>query len=220
MYHFRFNEVFRYFNQIADGLVLSLWLTALTALLGLVIGTLGAVLLVYGPQRSRPVVLTYVEAFRNTPFLVQLFFIFFGLANLGFRMGALTAAVLALTLNFGAYTTEIVRAGLQSLPKGQLESAASLGLAPVDIFRDVVAFQAFRNVFPALTSYIVLLFLGTSIVSQISVDDLMRSASYIESRTFRSFEAYTVVSLVYLGVVVVFRLAMAGVWHAFMRRRG
>lgn len=220
MYIFRFNEVLRYSDLIVDGAVRSLWLTGLTAMLGLMIGTACAVVLTYGPKRAHGFVLAYVEAFRNTPFLVQLFFIFFGLASIGFRMAAMTAAVLALTVNFGAYTTEVMRAGLQSIPRGQLESAASLGLGRWSIFFDVVAFQAIRNVFPSIVSYVVLLFLGSSIVSQISADDLMRAASFIESRTFRSFEAYAVISAVYLGIVVAFRLIMALVWLAVFKRRG
>lgn len=215
-----FNEIFRYADLIIDGALRSLWLTGLTATLGLLIGIACAALLSYGPRRLHPIVLAYVEVFRNTPFLVQLFFIFFGLASLGFRMGAMTAAILALTINFGAYTTEVIRAGLQSIPRTQIESAASLGLGPWDTFRDVIVFQALRNVFPSITSYIVLLFLGSSIVSQISADDLMRAASFIESRTFRSFEAYTVISLVYLGIVVTFRASMAGIWHTLLKRRG
>jgi polar amino acid transport system permease protein len=220
VYTFRFNEVLRYSNLIVDGAIRSLWLTGLTAALGLLIGTACAVILVYGPKRAHVFVLAYVEAFRNTPFLVQLFFIFFGLASLGFRMAAMTAAILALTVNFGAYTTEVMRSGLQSISRGQLESAASLGLGPWHIFSDIVAFQAIRNVFPSLVSYVVLLFLGSSIISQISADDLMRAASFIESRTFRSFEAYAVISAVYLGIVIVFRLAMALVWTTLLRRRG
>lgn len=220
MYRFRFNEVLRYADLVVDGLFRSLWITGITVLLGLLVGTACAALLVYGPRRAKPFVLGYVEAFRNTPFLVQIFFLFFGLASIGFRMSAIAAAIIALTLNFGAYTTEVVRAGLQSVPKAQLESAASLGLSRWDTFKDVIAFQAFRNIFPALTSYVVLLFLGSSVISQISADDLMRAASFIDSRTFRSFEAYAVISLVYLAVVVVFRFAMSGVWHAFLKRRG
>lgn len=220
MYTFRFNEVLRYSGLIVDGAIRSLWLTGLTAVLGLMIGTLCAAILVYGPKRAHGIVLAYVEAFRNTPFLVQLFFIFFGLASLGFRMAAMTAAIFALTVNFGAYMTEVMRSGLQSIPRGQWESAASLGLGPWDIFRDVVAFQAIRNVFPSLVSYVILLFLGSSVVSQISADDLMRAASFIESRTFRSFEAYAVICAVYLGIVIVFRLAMALVWTTLLRRRG
>lgn len=220
MYRFRFNEIFRYADLIVDGLLRSLWLTGVAVVLGLMLGTAGAAILVYGSSRARPFVLAYVEAIRNTPFLVQIFFLFFGLASVGLRMSAMVAAIIALTINFGAYTTEVVRAGLESVPKAQLESAASLGLSPWDTFKDVVAFQAFRNVFPALTSYVVLLFLGSSVVSQISADDLMRAASFIDSRTFRSFEAYAVISLVYLAVVVTFRSAMSGVWHFYLRRRG
>lgn len=220
MYTFRLNEVLRYWELIAEGALRSIGLTAVTATLGLILGTGCALVLVYGGRRWHPIVLAYVELFRNTPFLVQLFVIFFGLASGGIRLDANVAAILALSLNFGAYTTEIVRAGIQSVPKGQLESAVSLGLAPRDVFFSVIAFQAFRNVYRSLVSYVVLLFLGTSVVSQISAEDLMRAGSFIDSRTFRSFEVYTVISLVYLAIVLMMRALGAAGWTLFFRRRG
>jgi polar amino acid transport system permease protein len=220
VYTFRLNEVLRYSDLIVEGALRSIALTAVTALLGLLVGTACALVLVYGRRRWHVVVLAYVELFRNTPFLVQLFVIFFGLASGGLRLSATVAAILALTLNFGAYTTEIVRAGIQSVPKGQLESAVSLGLGPRDTFFSVIVFQAFRSVYRSLVSYVVLLFLGTSVVSQISADDLMRAGSFIDSRTFRSFEVYTVISLVYLAIVLMMRAAGALGWTLFFRRRG
>jgi len=220
LYTFRFNEVLRYSDLLAMGALRSLGLTALTAILGLAIGTGCALVLLYGSRRARPFVTGYVEFFRNTPFLVQLFFIFFGLASVGFRMSAWTAAILALSINFGAYTTEVMRAGIAAIPRGQLESAASLGLGRWHTFTDVIAFQAVRNVYPAISSYIILLFLRTSVVSQISAQDLFYVASFIESRTFRNFETYAVVSLIYLVIVVLLRIASALVWTFVFARRG
>jgi polar amino acid transport system permease protein len=205
---------------LITGALRSVGVTALTATLGLCVGTACAVALLHGPRRLRPFITAYVEFFRNTPFIVQLFFIFFGLASVGLRMTAWTAAILALTVNFGAYTTEIMRAGILSIPRGQIESAASLGLSPWDTFRNVIAFQAIRNVYVSISSYIVLLFLGSSIISQISAQELFYSAAYIESRTFRNFEAYLVVSGIYLAIVVVFRLLSSAGWLLFFARRG
>lgn len=220
MYTFRFADVFRYSDLLIEGAARSVGVTALTAALGLCLGTTCALALIYGPARLRPIISGYVEFFRNTPFIVQLFFIFFGLASIGLRMTAWTAAIAALTVNFGAYTTEIMRAGILSVPRGQIESAASLGLSPWHTFSSVIAFQAVRNVYASISSYVVLLFLGTSIISQISAQELFYSASFIESRTFRNFETYLVMSGIYLGIVILFRLFSALGWRLFFARRG
>jgi polar amino acid transport system permease protein len=220
VYTFRFNEVFRYGDLLIAGALRSIGVTAVTSTLGLVLGTLCAVGLIYGPRWLRPFINTYVEFFRNTPFIVQLFFIFFGLASIGFRMTAWVAAIAALTVNFGAYTTEIMRAGILAVPRGQVESAASLGLGPWNTFSSVIAFQAVRNVYSSLVSYVVLEFLGSSIISQISAQELFYSATYIESQTFRNFETYLVVSGIYLGIIVVFRLIAAAGWQLVFARRG
>jgi polar amino acid transport system permease protein len=220
VYTFRFSDVFRYSDLLIAGALRSVGVTALTATFGLCVGTACALAVLYGPPRLRPFIAGYVEFFRNTPFIVQLFFIFFGLASIGLRMTAWTAAILALTVNFGAYTTEIMRAGILSVPRGQIESAASLGLSPWDTFTSVIAFQAVRNVYASIGSYIVLLFLGSSIISQISAQELFYSAAYIESRTFRNFETYLVVSGIYLAIVIAFRLLSSLVWFLFFARRG
>jgi polar amino acid transport system permease protein len=220
VYTFRFSDVLRYDDLLIAGAARSVGVTALTATLGLCLGTACAVALIYGPARLRPFINIYVEFFRNTPFIVQLFFIFFGLASVGFRMTAWTAAIAALTVNFGAYTTEIMRAGILAVPRGQIESAASLGLSPWHTFSSVIVFQAIRHVYSSISSYVVLLFLGTSIISQISVQELFYSAAFIESRTFRAFESYLVVSGIYLGIVIVLRLLSTLGWHLVFARRG
>jgi polar amino acid transport system permease protein len=159
----------------------------------------------YGPAWLRHIVGAYVEIIRNTPLLVQLFLIFFGLPSFGVRLDGLTAAMIALVINLGAYTTEIVRAGLEAVPKAQIEAGHSLGLSGLQVFRYIVVFPALKAMFPALASQFVLLMLATSVASQISVQDLFHAASIVQSRTFRDFEVYTVIGVLYLALAIGFR---------------
>jgi polar amino acid transport system permease protein len=161
----------------------------------------------------------YVEVIRNTPLIVQLFIVFFGLPSAGIRLDAMTAAIIALAINLGAYSTEIIRAGLEAIPKAQIEAGHSLGLSGTQVFRHVVLVPAIKIVYPALTSQFVLIMLATSVVSQISAPDLFHVASIIQSRTFRDFEIYAVIAMLYLALALVFRLAFAAIEHmAFARR--
>jgi polar amino acid transport system permease protein len=186
---------------------------------GLLIGILCAAGRVYGPTWMRWLVGAYVEIIRNTPLLVQLFLIFFGLPALGLRLDGVTAAIVALVINLGAYTTEIVRAGFEAVPKAQVEAGHSLGLSGVQVFRHVVMVPALEAMFPALASQFVLMMLATSVVSQISVEDLFHAASIVQSRTFRDFEVYTVIGVLYLGLAFTFRGLFAGIYvWAFVRR--
>src|SRR5690606_7476959 len=113
----------------------------------------------------------YIELIRNTPFLVQLFFFFFALPAVGVRWSPYTAALVAMTVNLGAYATEIVRAGIEAIPRGQIEAGLALNLTRVEIFRFVVLKPALRAIYPALTSQFILLMLASSVVSVISAED-------------------------------------------------
>jgi polar amino acid transport system permease protein len=218
-YTFRFRDVFAAWDQLQDGLILTLWLSGVTVVLGVVIGTACAAAAVYGPRALRLAVASYVEVIRNTPLIVQLFIVFFGLPSLGVRMDAETSSVLALTINLGAYTAEIVRAGLEAIPRTQIEAGRSLGLTGPQIFRHVVLLPAIRIVYPALASQFVLLMLATSVVSQISAADLFHAASIIQSRTFRDFEVYAVVAAIYLSLALVMRLMFSGLYLLAFGRR-
>jgi polar amino acid transport system permease protein len=145
--------------------------------------------------------------------LVQLFLVFFGLPSLGVRLDGLTAAILTLIVNLGAYTTEIVRAGLEAVPKAQVEAGHSLGLSGLQVFRHVVVFPALKAMFPALSSQFVLLMLATSVASQISVEDLFHAASIVQSRTFRDFEVYIVIGALYLALAFLFRAVFATIHY-------
>jgi len=162
----------------------------------------------------------YVEAIRNTPLLVQIFIIYFGLASVGIKLGVFTAAVMALVVNVGAYTAEIVRAGIESVPRSQLEAAQCLALGRWHVLRHVVLPPAIERVWPALTSQYVLLMLASSITSQISTEELTAIANRVQSDTFRSVETYLIVAAAYLLLSLLMRVLFWGVGSvAFPRRR-
>ncbi|MEO8120439.1 MAG: amino acid ABC transporter permease [Rhodoferax sp.] len=150
----------------------------------------------------------YVELIRNTPFIVQLFFIFFGLPAAGFRLSAETASFIAMVVNLGAYAAEIVRAGLEATPKGQIEAAVSLALDRVQTFVRVVLPPALKKVWPSMVSQIVIVMLGSSVCGQISTQELSYAADLIHSRNFRAFEAFMVVGLLYLLLSMAVRHAL------------
>jgi len=162
----------------------------------------------------------YVEAIRNTPLLVQIFIVYFGLASVGIRFGAFTAAIAALVINVGAYTAEIVRAGIESVPRSQLEAAECLALGRWQVLRHVVLPPAIERVWPALTSQYVLLMLASSITSQISTEELTATAQRVQSDTFRSIETYLMAAAGYLVLSLVMRTLFWAVGRrAFPRRR-
>jgi polar amino acid transport system permease protein len=218
-YRFRFGALEPYTDEILGGVLLTLQLSVVTMLIGMAIGVVAAAMRTGRVPVLRAAAAVYVEAIRNTPLLVQLFIIFFGLPALGIRMSANEAAVVGLSVNVGAYIAEIVRAGIQSVHRSQVEAGLSLGLRPLQVLRHVVLFQAVKATYPALASQFVLLMLATSVVSTIGATELFHVASFIDSRTFRSFEVYAVITLVYLALTILFRGGFAALyWLVFVRR--
>jgi polar amino acid transport system permease protein len=198
-------------SLIGNGALVTVFLIVASAFLGTLISVLGA-----AGRRSpyaaiRNGVAAYVELIRNTPFLAQLFFIYFGLPSLGLRLNPFVSAILAMTVNLAAYGIEIVGAGLDAVPAGQREAGRTLGLRPTQVFVKIVLPQALKVIFPALTSQIVITMLESAAVSQIAVRDLTYEADLLQARTFRSFETYLIVTLVYLLLSVALRrLMLAG----------
>jgi polar amino acid transport system permease protein len=207
MYTFNFRDVFAAYDKLLSGLLMTLELSAVTIVLGFSLGVCVAAAASYGPKPLRKLMIAYVEVFRNTPLLVQLYIVFFGLPGFGLKLSATAASIITLTINLGAYSAEIMRAGFESIPKSQVEAGMSLGLTRFQLFRYVVFLPALKNVFPALTSQFVLLALATSVVSQISTEELFFAGSIIQSWTFRDFEVITVVSVIYLALALVLRAA-------------
>lgn len=208
-YTFDFGALLPYWPLFLEGAWLTLKLSALATVFGFVLGTLCAIGRADGPPWVRLLVACYVEVIRNTPFLVQIFLVYFGFAMIGLKVSANTAAVAALVVNVGAYTCEIVRAGLESIHKSQVEAAECLGLTRPQIYWHVIVRPAIERVYPALTSQYVLLMLASSITSLISAEELTAIANRIQSDTFRSFETYIVTGLIYIVLSFLVRGAFA-----------
>lgn len=184
------------------GLVWTLGLTAVATVIGVVVGVACAWARASGPAWLKWVVGLYVELVRNTPFIVQLFFVFFGLPAAGVRLSPEAASIIAMVVNLGAYATEIIRAGIEATPKGQVEAALSLALTRAQVFIRVVLPPALRKVWPSLVSQIIIVMLGSAVCGQISTPELSHAANLIQSRNFRAFEAFIIVTGMYLLLAV------------------
>ncbi len=208
-YEFDFAPVLGQADLLIKGAGFTLQLTAVGTLLGVAIGVLGAGVRAWRVRPFDALFGLYVELIRNTPFIVQLFFIFFGLPALGLRLTEWQAAVLAMVINLGAYSTEIIRAGIQAIPKGQLEAAAALAMSRFEAFRHVVLQPALAKVWPALSSQIVIVMLGSAVCSQIATEELSFAANFIQSRNFRAFETYLLTTALYLLMAILLRQLLA-----------
>jgi polar amino acid transport system permease protein len=210
-YDFSFAFVLEYIPLLAEGVLGTLVISVVASVLGFAIGITGAAIRLYGSRILSRAVAVYVEVIRNTPFLVQLFLFYFGLPLVGVRFGANSAAIIAMAFNVGAYSVEIFRSGLVGVPRGQVEAGLALGMTRPQIFRDIMLIPALRSVYPALTSQFILVMLTSSVVSVVSATDLTAVANDIASLTFRNFEIFLVVTLIYLlmtlGFAALFRFA-------------
>jgi polar amino acid transport system permease protein len=207
-YALDFSWLYGALSLLANGALMTVFLTVVAAVIGTFLSILGA-----SGRESRFAVIrlsvsTYVELIRNTPFLAQLFFIYFGLPSIGLVLNPVISAILALTINLAAYGIMIVGAGLDAVSNGQREAGRALGLGVVQIFIKIVLPQALKVIFPALTSQIVITLLDSAVVSQIAVRELTYEADLLQARTFRAFETYLVVTLIYLALTVALRRTM------------
>src|SRR5690606_27935511 len=203
MYQFNFQPVLANLDLLIHGASLTVKLSLMAMMLGLIVSVLGAVAKTSGIRPLRWVADIYVEVIRNTPFLVQIFFIFFGLPAAGISMSPNLAALVALVINVGAYGTEIIRAGIESIPRGQIEAGRALSLSPVQILRYVILKPALRNIYPSLTSQFIYLMLTSSVVSVISANDLASAGADLHAKTFASFEIYLVLTILYFLLALI-----------------
>jgi polar amino acid transport system permease protein len=218
-YSFHFRDVFAAQDALLAGLALTLQLTATTIVFGFLIGLGVAAAAVYGAPWLQRMARGYVELIRNTPLLVQLFVVFFGLPSLGIKLDVIPVATIGLAINLGAYTAEILRAGIESIPRAQVEAGIAMGLTRPQIFRHIVFIPALKNVYPSLTSQFVLLMLATSVASQIAAPELFYAGSIIQSRTYRDFEVYTVIAIAYVVLALLLRLLLMLAYRWLFRRR-
>ena len=211
--YFDFAGTLARWPDLAWGALTTLWISVVAMALGLLIGMFGATAATSRVRPLRLVPTAYVEVIRNTPLLVQIYIIYFGLPALGIRLTPPVAAILALGIYAGAYATEILRAGIQTIPSGQTEAARALGLSRWRTLRHVLATQALATMYPALVSQFILLMLASSLVSAISVSDLTATANDIQGLTFRAFEAFIVVALIYLALTLLLRRSLSALEH-------
>ncbi len=197
-----------FLSSYGDELLHGAWLTVVLSIRAMLLGLVAAVLLAVarfiGPPFVKWLVAAYVEIIRNTPFLVQIFLVYFGLPVLGLRLTPGNAALVAMVINVAAYAAEIIRAGLESIPKGQIEAGYALGLSTVQNIRYVIFKPAMRAIYPALTSQFVLLMLQSSVVSVISASELTSTALRLQSITFQTFNIFVIVTIMYILITVIF----------------
>lgn len=216
-YRFDFSPIWDNAGALLWGCLTTLLMSIVAMACALVVSVAAVLGLRLRPRWFSLPIGAFVEIVRNTPFLIQIFFIYFGLPAIGIRFDPDVAAVVALTINGAAYAIEIIRAGVQSVAKGQVEAGQALGLHSLQVFRLVVLRPAIRTVYPALTNQFIFLMLTSSIVSSIAARELTHVAAVLEGITFRSFEVYFTVTVLYgimaillsIGFALLFRWRIA-----------
>lgn len=192
-----------WFSKLAEGLPLTLQITFSCIAIGIVLGVLLALGRVYGPRILRGFCIAYIQFFRGTPLLVQLFIVYNGFPNLGITLTALQSGILALGLNTAAYQAEYFRGAIQAVRGGQMMAARSLGMSLPQAIRYTILPQAFRLVLPAWSNEFILMLKYSSIVFTVTLLDLMGKAKRLAARDSRSFEIFLVVALFYLVLVFI-----------------
>ena len=223
MFDFRFYEIYRsieYMNLLFDGILISSSLTITSGILGFIIAFILAASIYWKIKPLNYISICWIDFIRNTPLIVQLFFVTFGLPLIFKYVWPFWAhALLALTINFTGYFGEILRSGFNSTPNSQLEAAHSLNLDKLTIFRKIVLPHTLIKMFPSLSSQFIFIFLTTGIISEIGVNDLTHAGLYIDSRTFRTFEIFIVLSMLYVALSLTFKASLELVFNKTLKKR-
>jgi polar amino acid transport system permease protein len=199
----QYGQVLGYLPDFLRGALLSLEIAALAFVMGLGLGLLWASVLQFGARPARAAVRAYVSFFTNTPQLVQIFFIFFALPEFGITLSPYQAVLLGMTLNAGAYLTEIQRAGFQSIQRAEVEAAETLGFSTVQIVWYVIAPHIVRALYPALSNHYIIMTLGTSMAAIFGVEELTGRALNANAISFRSVEIFSIAAAIYVLLTVV-----------------
>jgi His/Glu/Gln/Arg/opine family amino acid ABC transporter permease subunit len=187
-------------GPLLGGLLITVELTLVVIVLSLVFALFVALA---GMSRITPLrwlMKSYVEVVRGTPLLLQLIYVYYVLPEIGIRLNAFTAGVLALTLNYSAYISEVYRGGIQSIARGQHDAAAALGMTSALAMRRIILPQAIRVVLPTLGNYFIGLFKDTALCSAVSIQELVFTAQVHAALSFQYFTLYTVVGVMYFAV--------------------
>ena len=223
MFDFRFFEIYRsseYVGMIFDGIIISSSLTVISGTIGFIIAFLLAASIYWKVKPLNYLSICWIDFIRNTPLIVQLFFVTFGLPLIFQYVWPFWAhALLALTINFTGYFGEILRSGFNSTPNSQLEAAYSLNLSKNTIFKKIILPHTLIKMFPSLSSQFIFIFLTTGIISEIGVNDLTHAGLYIDSRTFRTFEIFIILSILYVALSLLFKTSLEVIFNKTLKKR-
>ena len=209
-YTLQFRDIWRNFDFFIEGFFNTLWLSIVAMLIAVIIGTMIAVARDSKIKTLRLLSSIYVEVIRNTPLLIQIWLLYFGLGEVGIQIPALACGLISLALNTAAYTAEILRAGFEAVSKGIREASASLGMTTWQTYKVAIFPLGFRAVLPALCNMTIQCLLASSLLSTLGINELTNQTTRIASKTFRTFEAYIVIAVIYilitLGITSTFNL--------------
>jgi polar amino acid transport system permease protein len=216
-YALHYGQVTPYLPYLLGGALVSLWISALAFAGGLVIGLLGAFGRIYGGPILSRLIYAYYIFFTNTPQLVQIFFLFYGLADFGLLMTPFEAVWLGLTLNAGAYLIEIQKAGFLSTRASELEAAETLGMSRPQQLRFVIIPHIARVLFPPLSNQFIIVIMGSSMGAIFGLEELTGRAVNINGQTFRALEVFSLAGVIYLGVTLLATVGLALVGRLLLR---
>jgi polar amino acid transport system permease protein len=213
----QYGQVIGYLPDFLAGAGIALVIALVAFALGLLIGLAGASTLAYGPKLARLLVRSYVSFFTNTPQLVQIFFLFFALPEFGVLLSPVQAVLIGMTLNAGAYLTEIQRAGFQSLPQAEIDAAETLGFTRLQTIQHVIAPHIIKALYPSLSNHYIIMTLGTSMAAIFGVEELTARALNANAISFRSIEIFSLTALIYIGLTIVASTILYGFGRVMFR---
>ncbi len=216
-YVLHYGQVTPYLPYLLGGALVSLWISALAFAGGLVIGVLGAFGRIYGGPILSRLIYAYYIFFTNTPQLVQIFFLFYGLADFGLLMTPFEAVLLGLTLNAGAYLIEIQKAGFLSTRISELEAAETLGMSRLQQLRFVIVPHIARVLFPPLSNQFIIVIMGSSMGAIFGLEELTGRAVNVNGQTFRALEVFSLAGVIYFAVTLLATVGLALVGRALLR---
>ena len=213
-YTFQFSEVLEDLPYLLGGAIVTLQIAFIAFWGGAILGIFGAMAKVYGRESVRKITSAYVIFFTNTPALVQIFLLYYALPDAGILLPPMTAVLIGLVLNSGAYLTEILRAGVISVRRSEMEAATALGMSGLQILRFVMLPHIAKTIYAPLSNFFIWLVLGSSLAALFGVEELTGRAINISTTSFRSIETFTVVAGIYviLTIIASTSLALVGRW--------
>ncbi len=205
----------RYYEIYIQGIEAAIYASAISLVLALVVGVMGGIARYNNKGIAGKLAAGYVTVIRNTPLLIQLYFIFFGLPRIGITLSAFQTGVIGLTLNSGAYITEMVKGGLQAIPKGQKEAAIALALTGLQRLKLVLIPQAAPQMIPAIGGQFVQLIKDTCLLSMLAVLEITKAAETVGAESFMFLEAFIISGIIYLLICMALNVVVDVVEHKF-----